>query len=94
MDWRALRMGAWQLDVAAANDGSLDGRPLGTPAGWLDLGRWPLAVNLASGFIEQIDFPGKGIDLLDVGSDAFVDLCINPRRDQFAGPARSFAHWL
>ena len=43
-------------------------------------------------FIEQIDFAGKGIDLLQVESDAFVDLCIDPRRDQFAGPARPFAH--
>ena len=34
-------------------------------------------------FIEQINFAGKGIDLLNVGMGAFVDLCINPRRDQF-----------
>jgi hypothetical protein len=39
---------------------------------------------LRSWFIEQIDFAGKGIDLLDVGMGAFVDLCIDPRRDQFA----------
>jgi hypothetical protein len=45
-------------------------------------------------FIEQIDFAVKGIDLLQVESDAFVDLCIDPRREQFAGPARSFAQWL
>ncbi|PYL47436.1 MAG: hypothetical protein DMF40_08445 [Verrucomicrobia bacterium] len=45
-------------------------------------------------FIEQINFAGKGIDLLDVGSDAFVDLCIDTRRGQFARPARSLAHWL
>jgi hypothetical protein len=45
-------------------------------------------------FIVQIDFAGKGIDLLQVESDAFVDLCIDPRREQFAGPARLFAHWL
>jgi hypothetical protein len=50
--------------------------------------------NLRFWFIEHIDFAGKGIDLLDVGSDAFVDLCIEPRREQFAGPARSFAAWL
>lgn len=49
MDWRALRMGAWQLDFASANDGSLDGRSLGTQAGWLDLGRRSVAVNFASG---------------------------------------------
>jgi hypothetical protein len=34
-------------------------------------------------FIEQIDFAGKAIDLLNVGMSAFVDLCIDPRRDQF-----------
>jgi hypothetical protein len=50
--------------------------------------------NLRFWFIEQIDFAGKGIDLLDVGSRAFVDLCIEPRREQFAGPARSLAPWL
>ena len=45
-------------------------------------------------FIEQVNFADEGIDLLDVGSEAFVDLWMNPRRHQFAGLARLFAHWL
>jgi hypothetical protein len=48
VDRDALRMGFWQLDFAAADDRSLDGRSLGTPAGRLDLDRRPLAVNTAS----------------------------------------------
>jgi len=83
MDWRALRMGAWQLDCASANDGSMDGRSLGTQGGRLGVDRRSLAVSFAPGSIEQIDFAGKGIDLLDVGMGAFVDLCIDPHRDQF-----------
>jgi hypothetical protein len=35
-------------------------------------------------FIEQIDFAGEGIDLLEFGLGALIDLCIDPRRDQFA----------
>ncbi|HKS04001.1 MAG TPA: hypothetical protein VJR49_01480 [Chthoniobacterales bacterium] len=87
-------MGAWQLDSASAHDGSLDGRSLGTPPGWLGLGRRSVAVTFGFGSSNTLIFAGKGIDLLDVGSDAFVDLCIEPRREQFAGPARSFAAWL
>jgi uncharacterized protein len=49
MDWRALRMGVWQLDCASANDGSLDGRSLGTPAGRLGVDRRSLAVSFAPG---------------------------------------------
>ena len=31
-------------------------------------------------FIDQIDFTGKEIDLLKLGTSAFVDLCIDPMR--------------
>ena len=84
MDRCPLRMGAWQLDCASANDGSLGGRSLGTPAGWLDLDRRSLAVKLRFWFIEQIDFAGEGIDLLEFGMGTLIDLCIDLRRDQFA----------
>src|SRR2546423_8229834 len=43
--------------------------------------------------IEQINFAGKKIDLLDVGNAAFVDSCINPRCYQLAPLAASFARW-
>jgi hypothetical protein len=72
-----------RLDCASANDGSMDGRSLGTQGGRLGVDRRSLAVSIAPGSIEQIDFAGKGIDLLNVGMGAFVDLCIDPRRDQF-----------
>jgi hypothetical protein len=84
MDWCALRMGVWQLDPASTNNGNLDGRSLGTAAGRLDLGSRSLAVKFARGSSSQSILQVKGIDLLDVGSDAFVDLCIDLRRDQFA----------
>ena len=34
-------------------------------------------------FIEQIDFAGEGIDLLEFGMGTLIDLCIDLRRDQF-----------
>src|SRR5207253_1899230 len=56
-------MGVWQLGFATANDSSLGGRSLGTPAGWLDLGRGSLAVNFASGSSNKSILPVNGEEI-------------------------------
>jgi hypothetical protein len=70
VDWGTLRMGAWQLDSASANDRRLDGRTLGTSVGWLDLDRRSLAVSEFT--IDKIDFWVERIDLRDVAVTALI----------------------